>query len=483
MKKLFILLSMAAVVAILVIGLTGALGKNEAPTVYASRLAGIQAQGVTGINVQNLDETQAATVVADFYKQPDGAKTQYSVPAPVPAGGVVNINLPGISILQNGAYAAIISADRQIAAIARTDWNESGGTAIYSNVVPSTDVVVPLALKDRNGSSSLVSVQNTDPSTSASATVMLYAQGQDQPIKTLTITLPPGSSQTLDLLKDTQNFPETDVPKGFQGSMRVTSSTPMAVQSFVDRATYQLAVYAFEGIPADQAATKLYAPLFRHNYRGNSGFSVVNTENTDVTINVTYYGTLGDCKGQGPWNEQRTIAANSSVVVYQGAATNNPIPENCGGAAVIESTGKILAIVNDESEVSGMKTAAAYDAFTDADGATAVALPLYRKNHTAKQLTTGIQAMNIGTSAAQASIVFSPSGGRPVVSNCSVCNQTIEPLNAYTWLPTNISELPDKVYGSASITSSEPLVVIVNDKAYAVEPPTDAAIYSGIKAK
>lgn len=121
MKKLLILVSMAAVVAVLVAGLTGALGKNEPPTAYASRLAGIAAQGVTGINVQNLDEQQQATVIADFYKQGDGAKTQYNVPNPVAPGGVVNINLPGITNLLNGAYSAIISADRQIAAIARTD--------------------------------------------------------------------------------------------------------------------------------------------------------------------------------------------------------------------------------------------------------------------------------------------------------------------------------------------------------------------------
>ncbi len=487
MKKLLVLVSMAGVIALLVAGLSGAFSKSEAPVAYASRLAGIQQQGVTGINVQNLDEQQQATVIADFYKQPDGAKTQYNVPAPVPPGGVVNLNLPSITTLVNGAYSAIISADRQIAAIARTDWKTSGGTAIYSNVVPGTDVVVPLVLKEYNRSSSLVSVMNTDPQNPATATITLFEVGKATPAKEFTINLPAGTSRTLDLVRDTELFPATDVPAGFRGSMRVSSATPLAVQTFVDRANHQLAVYAFEGVPADQAATKLYAPLFRRAYRGNTGFSVVNTEDREVNITVTYYGTLGACKGGGPWIERKTIAAKSNVIVYQGSNDPaNPLPTNCGGAAVIEADGKILAIINDESEVvttqgQTLKTAAAHNAFTDADGATKVALPLYRRNHTANKLTTGIQAMNIGTETAQAQIVFKPSGGLPEVSGCQGCNVSIAPLAAYTWLPSSIDAVPDAKYGSATITSSQPLVVIVNDKAYATDKPMDAAIYSGIK--
>ncbi len=487
MKKLIVLVSMAGVIALLVAGLSGALTKSEAPVAYASRLAGIQAQGVTGINVQNLDEQQQATVIADFYKQPDGTKTQYNVPNPVPPGGVVNLNLPSITTLVNGAYSAIISADRQIAAIANTVWKTSGGTAVYSNVVPGTDVVVPLVLKDYRGSSSLVSIMNTDPQNPATATVTLFEVGKDTPAKEFTINLPPGTSRTLDLLKDTDLFPATEVPAGFRGSMRVTSATNVAVQTFIDRANHQLAVYAFEGVPADQAATKLYAPLFRRAYRGNTGFSVVNTENREVNVTVTYYGTLGGCKGGGPWIERKTISAMSNVIIFQGSTdASNPLPTNCGGAAVIEADGKVLAIINDEADVitpdgQTLKTAAAHNAFSDADGATKVALPLYRRNHTANKLTTGIQAMNIGSETAQAQIVFKPSGGAPEVSGCTGCSVSIAPLAAHTWLPSSIAEVPDGKYGSATITSSQPLVVIVNDKAYATDKPMDAAIYSGIK--
>ncbi|MBK6769423.1 MAG: hypothetical protein IPG72_10560 [Ardenticatenales bacterium] len=103
----------------------------------ASRLAGIQGAGATGIQVQNLDATQSATVLADFYKQSTSAVTAIQVSRPnVPAGGAVNMYLPTVTELTNGAYAAIISADRQIAAIARTDWTTSGAAAIYSNVQP-----------------------------------------------------------------------------------------------------------------------------------------------------------------------------------------------------------------------------------------------------------------------------------------------------------------------------------------------------------
>src|SRR3990172_4315651 len=111
MKKLLVFVSMAAVVAVLVAGLVG-VGRNDTPAVYASRLAGISSAGTTGIQVQNLDASQPATIVADFYKQGGGGPVSIALDS-TPAGAAANIYLPQRPELQNGAYAAIISADRQ----------------------------------------------------------------------------------------------------------------------------------------------------------------------------------------------------------------------------------------------------------------------------------------------------------------------------------------------------------------------------------
>lgn len=483
MKKILVVLSVAAVVALAVAGVAGLIGSGSAPSVYASRLAGIKAAGATGINVQNLDSAQTATVVADFYKQGGGPAVSINLP-PISPLSAYNIYLPQEATLTNGAYAAIISGDRQLAAIARTEWAASGGAALYSNVAPSTTVALALATKGYFGQSSLVSIQNTDSNQQATVTVKLFQTGNASAVMTKQYTIEKGTSVTLDL----GNNPDfITLPASFLGSMTVESATPVGVQSFVDFENSEKAVYAFEGVPAEQAADTLYAPLFRNAFSGTTGISVVNPGTTPVQVNVAYAGTLGACKGQNFTQGPGNIAAGSSMVFYQGGTVAGgptmPLPTNCAGAATITASGgKVLAIVNDASGNPGNPTtSAAYNAVSVDQGAKKVALPLYRKMHTSAQLTTGIQAMNIGTATARATIAFTYGGTTVSGATCGAdCQATIPVGGAYTWYPPSIAALASGQYGSAFIDSDQPLAVIVNDAS--LNGVMDAAIYNGIKA-
>jgi hypothetical protein len=482
MKKLIVVLSVAAVVALALAGVFGVIGGGDTPSVYASRLAGIKAAGATGIQVQNLDPAQAATVVADFYKQGGGAAVPINLP-PINPLSAYNIYLPSESKLTNGAYAAIISGDRQLAAIARTEWASSGGAALYSNVAPSTMVALPLATKKYVGQNSLVSIQNTDPNQQASVTVKLYQSGTSSPVMTKQYTIEKGTSITLDMGLN----PDFDtLPTPFLGSLTVESATPVGVQSFVDIEPSEKAVYAFEGVPAEQAASTLYAPLFRNEFFGTTGISVVNPGTDPVQVTVSFAGSLGGCGGQSFTQGPATIAPGSSAVFYQGNADvpgtgTSPLPKNCAGSATIESTGgNVLAIVNDASgNPAAPTTSAAYNAVSADQGAVKVALPLYRNKHTKDQITTGIQAMNIADATARATIKFTLSNGTEI-AGCADCTQTIAPGASYTWYPPSIAQLPEGQYGSAFIDSDQALAVIVNDAS--LTGGMDAAIYNGIKA-
>ena len=111
MKKLMVLTTLTAVVAVLAAGWIGVFDSTP-QSVYASRLAGISGAGATGIQIQNLDATQSATIVSEFYKQgASGAPVTITSPN-VPAGGAANIFLPQAQELQNGAYAAMKAARR-----------------------------------------------------------------------------------------------------------------------------------------------------------------------------------------------------------------------------------------------------------------------------------------------------------------------------------------------------------------------------------
>lgn len=482
MKKAVVLASMATVAAVLVAGVAG-FGANNTPAVYASRLAGIQGAGGSGIQIQNLDASQDAQIVADFYNQKGSAAVTINRPN-VAAGSAANIYLPTEQSLTNGAYAAIISADRQIAAIARTDWSTSGGAAIYSNVIPGNDVSVPLAAKGYNGQTTLASIQNTDTGQQATVTVEFYKAGSATPLVSTQKNIGPGTSVTVDLGKDAAF---STVPAGSLGALVVKSaSIPVGVQAFMDIENFTKAVYAYEGVPSEQAAATLYAPLIRNDFFGTTGISVVNPGTTPVQVTVTYIASplTPACSGQSTHGGKSfQIDPKSSAVFYQGNVKALPtgdsgLPAKCLGAAKIDATGgNILAIVND-AELAKAGTSAAYNAFPAASGAKKVALPLFRNKHTNLDLSTGIQAMNIGDTNANVSIEFKNSSGQLI--NVTGTSQTIAPLASFTWFPPSIAGMPGNTYGSASLTSDQPIVAIVNDASG--NGKVDAAIYSGIKA-
>jgi hypothetical protein len=495
MKKVAVLLSMAAVVAVLVAGLSGAFGTQDT-SVYASSLAGISSSGETGIQVQNLDSGQDAAITAVFYGQ--NGQAPISVPAgTTPPGAAASFYLPSIDVLPDGAYAAIVNSDRQIAAIARTDWQASGGAAIYSNVIPGNDVAVPLAVKDYYGQCSLVSVQNTDTDAPANIDFEVYASGADTPTKTVAAQIGPGTSVTMDLCGG-DDF--ADLPDSFIGSIRVKSQTEIGVQSFIDIETSQKAVYAFEGVPADEASSDLFAPLFRRRQPFNpadpntayydTGISVVNPNASPVQATVTYYGAAGvaECVGQTFTQGPVEIAANSSVVFYQGPASQPgtgmaPLPENCVGSAKISAPGgTVRAIVNDSLDYT--VESAAYNAMTSEQASEMVAMPLFRSGHTSWNLWTGISAMNTGGSDATITIEAKSVGGE-VLKDKAGMSATVGPNETALfwpdWADTGDFTDPAKAVGSATISSNQPVAVIVNDISLAGK--ADASTYNGINAE
>jgi hypothetical protein len=485
LKKTLVLVSMAAVVAVLVAGVAGGFGAGSAPAVYASRVAGISQAGETGIQIQNLDQSQPANITADFYTSGGAWAQQIPVPSTAP-GAAANIWLPGTS-LPTGAYAAIINADRQIAAIARTDWPSSKGAAIYSNVIPGTNIALPLAVRDYYGQASLVSIQNTDISAQATVTVDVMQPGSATPVVSQDYTIPQGTSITLDLGSDTEF---AALGSQFLGSIFVSSATEVGVQSFVDITTSDMAVYAFEGVPADMAAETLYAPLFRAKQyprpgdpssgRLDTGISVVNPGSSQVNVSITYYGAGGTCAGNTVTSPSVPIPANSSHVFYQGDPASQGLTDDCFGSAVINATGGgVLAIVNDAQNLS--QTSAAFNAVSAEQGATTVALPLYRKNH-ASGLTTGISVMNIGSGEAQITVAFNEAQGtNSVPVSCPTgCSQTVGPNETAIFWPGSIGAIGNNTYGSATVQSTQNVAVIVND--VNVAGGIDMATYNGIKA-
>jgi hypothetical protein len=440
---------------------------GSAPAVFASKLAGIVGAGSSGIQVQNLNATASAAIDAELYPQGGGAAITLSDTAP--AGGSVNFYLPAEGSVPDGSYAVIISSAEPIAAIARTEWPSVGGAATYGNVPPATSVLVPLATNEYYNQTSQFSVQNTDTAASASITVKVYETGQSTASVEFTDSVLPGTSKTYDLGTDTEF---ATLSSDFLGSITVDSTTPLAVQSFVDFGGGSKAVYAFSGLDATAAAPKLFAPLVRRDYAGaTTGISIVNPNPTAVTVDIDYIHNP-DSPDLTDYSETISIAANSSEAPYQGTG---PMPSSWLGSAVLDAgTDVIVAMVNDATAT----TSAAYNAPSAADGGMTVSVPLVRNQHTASLLTTGVQVMNIGTGTTSVSITYKDSGGTSYGPETA----SIAPNGSYTFYQGAVTcPLPSGSYGSATVTSTtEDVVVIVND--ISLTGAYDAAIYNGIKA-
>jgi hypothetical protein len=198
-------------------------------------------------------------------------------------------------------------------------------------------------------------------------------------------------------------------------------------------------------------------------------------------VTITYDGAGGTCRGVTVVGPAVAIPPHSSHVFYQGDPAGQGLTENCYGSAVIQSSGSgVLAIVNEALDSN--RTSAAYNAFSADQAATSVALPLYRKQHV-RGLTTGIAAMNVGTRDAQITVSFSqthPDRTSTPVTCGAACRQTVGPHQTAVFWPGLITELPPGTYGSATVHSTEPIVVIVNDVSESGE--VDMATYSGMKA-
>jgi len=448
------------------------------PPAHASRLAGLSGAGVTGIQVVNLHPTAAMRASLDFYAQRGGPPVRVEAQG-VPPLSAANVYLPTQASLSNGAYAVVARTDRPQAVLARTDWYSSGASTIYEAAASGTMVVVPLAAKGFRGHMSLVTLQNTDADAAASVRVDLIPSGAAAAIASTTHAIGPGASITLDLGKHPAFLA---APMGFVGTLLATSSSRLAAQSVIDVETSARAAYAFNGVPEDGGAATQHIPRFRSHDpasgaagapRNSTLIAVANPGAAGVEVRVTYIGLGGACAGQTAVHGDRSFAIppRSNLVFDQGAGARDlptgpsGLPAGCWGTAKAEATGgTVAAVVVDlqaDNAGAGILAAGAYNAFGEADSATTVHLPLYRREHTQSGLTTDVTVLNLGGAPAVVQLAMRDRLGSPVPCGAP-CQATVPPGAAKVWRPEDTT-FPSNAYGSAAIESDHPIVAVVDD--------------------
>jgi urease beta subunit len=377
----------------------------------------------TGVQLQNVGDADTTATV----NLVQGTTRIKLADREIPQGSAFNYYFPtmtdeGGTDVPSGEYALVAEADQELQAIVVTEYTGNGAAGTYGSVAPATDVTLPIVFRNWASQNSQITVQNASSGTDV-ATVdiqIIGARGEGNGQKS-GITLQPGASESYWVDSDTFGIqPNTpaDNPTGFVGYARVTSTgAPVVVQSFID-IDGAASVAAFSGVDtANAAATTLYAPLIRSNFIGDTGLQLVNTNDTDANVTITYYTdpvALQFIEGleTSYTRTEVVVPANDSFTDFHGvghpvlpdgtrtsARHNDDITAGGWfGVARIESDQSLIGVVQDVSFANNLDFAtenqANYNVVTAGDAGSEFAVPLVRSVWLDNAATTGVQVQN-----------------------------------------------------------------------------------------
>jgi hypothetical protein len=225
---------------------------------------------------------------------------------------------------------------------------------------------------------------------------------------------------------------------------------------------------SYTAIPHPNAAATLFAPAVMNYAFGGytTGMGITNTGTGATTVTVTYHDQAGIVAG----TRTRTLAANANWGLYQGEA-GTPLPQGFAGTAVLTTNPPqpLAMVVN---EVDGNPSSTAYGQFLTYVGTGSGATTLYAPvafNNAYGGYATGMGIENVGASTATVTITYSGQVGSATTIRTFTESFTVPAggyvgdYNGRTDANPVANPLPDQFHGSATITSTQPLVEIVNE--------------------
>ena len=325
-------------------------------------------------------------------------------------------------------------------------------------------------------------VQNLSQSSPANITIQYIDATTQAQVATQSATIPAGGSLTF-VPFSAPGYVQMSAPAGFRGSVAILSDQPIVAVTNILGANAALGD-SYGGFTS--GASSLNLPLIvRNNFGVDTSITVQNVGSAPATVTISYTPGFAGNAGSEP---AFTLAPGASRTIYQkdNTALGTGTPGFVGSATVSATGSTVVATVLQEG--SGQLTA--YNAFPAGTGSPTVALPLILGNNFGSY--TGIQVLNAGTQATNATITFSPNTVTAPVGGLTPCatppsrQLTINPnqtgtliQNAGTGNPPFDTFFNGCIYiGGATVTSDngQPLFVTVNQVA---STSKDASTYAG----
>jgi hypothetical protein len=403
------------------------------------------AQGPTsytsGFQVQNLSDTNPASILITYYKQ-DGtvdATTNDTIAAGTSTTyfGANMEASPGF----NGSV--VISSDQPVAAIVNLlgDGGAFGGASYGSFDSGSSKANVPLVLNNYFGISTFFNVQNTGNAPVTVNVTYVGTGGCSEPVR----TVQPGAAITYDQRTSC-------VPNGFIGAANVDAGAG-AVAVAVVQVNFQ-SLLAYNAFTTDGSSMAV-APLVSHNYfASRTALQIQNTGAASTSVTVNYAPSAG-FPGSA-CSETQTIAAGASANFGDDPFFLNPANGcNAGsgwvGSAQISASagGTVVAIVN--SVTSGTPNAAAYSAFDPNTGTTTVNFPLVMDRNFG--IFSGFSVANVGNAPANIMCTFSGTTYTASQNNVAVGASLTD---------VQLDKIAPGYVGSATCTANQPIVGVLS---------------------
>jgi hypothetical protein len=440
----------------------------------------------TNFQIQNLSQS-TANVVVEVYDT-DGdlvASEAITIPAGSSTSFSQNPGVPDPLGLPNGFMGSVlISSDQEVGAIANQfvsadPWNPRVAAAYNGVSEPATDIFFPLQWRQYNLWDTRFFLQNT---TDVAATVTLtythdsYSLSSVDHVESGVVI--PARGTLMRSLYDGLSVLGT----GWEGSVQVSSDQPLAgvADGFNSGTPYRFAMN-YVGFGPNDADTMVYAPVIFRRYLvpqfgWNTNIFVANVGDNPAEVQVTYIG-----EGLGsPVTETQLITVSGR---FQ-QDPNTDLPEDFRGAAVIESLNSepIVAVVLQATSRGPYDRATAYSGVPGSQASDQVSLPMLMKTYFCSLIwNTNIPVLNTEYESGPAEVYVTYTGG----GLASSVQRQFTVTDTYLISQFGETSLPGGLpcttgwRGSATITSTRPIVAVVNENALAVTGDL-AETYNGI---
>jgi hypothetical protein len=338
--------------------------------------------------------------------------------------------------LRDGFNGTIsFSGDGKLSAVTYHDNPSANRIALLSSDTTSGNLFIPLAYNQYNGWSSIVSIQNTNPTADTTVKITYRVEGKAAVEKSQQI--PHDGGALLDL---------SSLEKGpLSIQIEASGSTALTAAAYHIRSDGN----ASANTAVTTGTQKAYVPLlFRKSGFENgfdSGIAVINVNDGGLDASITFIDRdTGD--RIGPIPAGTTLRKGEIYIYYLPAITQ--LADNKVYAAEIEAvSGTGLVAVANHLNIN-RKTSAVFPAAGRGDSALTV--PIVVKNQ--EGLNTGIQVQNLSGDDSAVTVRFRSLGGTTVEG--STRTYPVPGRSSATIYLPSVAGLPETFSGTAEISSS-----------------------------